>query len=86
MFAFIFPAKEAALPYVGPAIASAVLGSAAFEREPLTERINFSRFGMLEQFAYYDLSRAAKFVDLEKTHIYQRKLRHLAHPKQRSGV
>ena len=51
VLALVFPAEEALLPDVGPAVGAVGLGGAAFEGEPLALGVGLRRLGMLDQFA-----------------------------------
>ena len=51
MLPLVFPAKEPALPDVGPAVAAAVLLGAALERVPLAQRVGLGGLRMSEDLA-----------------------------------
>ena len=49
--ALVFEGEEAAFPYVGPTVASAVLGGTFFEGEDFAGSVDFSGLGVADQFA-----------------------------------
>ncbi len=51
VLAFVLEGEEVLLPHVGPAVAAAVLGGAALEREPFALGIGVGRLGVVEQLA-----------------------------------